>query len=243
MPPKIGKQTLDLALSFYVLAGTTAALFHAERTGEGQLVDIPQVRASFWSMQVVLHWCIKDHGKLGLFDMAGDVEKLHWQSPVFTFNCYSTKDGAWVQLLGLEIKRHAIKTLKALGVLPKAIGGAAWVYLTNVAWSKEESKVVKLKPIFEVITRAIEAATSSMTLAELSALFKKHDIWHCPIRVPRQLLGLAQVRTIDASIRLYHILLHDSLPRSRPDRKQWDVAVGGLVSTTACRVPDSIFHT
>ena len=52
MPAKVGKQTLDLALSFYVLAGTTAALFHAERTGEGQLVDIPQVRCSFWSMQV-----------------------------------------------------------------------------------------------------------------------------------------------------------------------------------------------
>ena len=39
-----------------------------------------------------------------------------------TYNCYKCKDGAWIQMLGLESRRHLPAFLEALGLGGSGIG-------------------------------------------------------------------------------------------------------------------------
>lgn len=106
VPPTIPPAFGDHITGMGMVSGLMAALFHKERTGEGSTVDGSLLRTGIYAlssdltMQQNLGWTIK---KLPRDEASGPMT-----------NCYQTKDGKWIWLLGVEAARHWPKLVKAL---------------------------------------------------------------------------------------------------------------------------------
>ena len=180
----------DQIASMFVYSATSIALFHQVRSGEGQIVNLNLARLGYWLQQVVIAWATKDPAKANMF--GGTIQDLHWAAPICTFNCYKTKDGMWVQLLGLSIGRHLSKVVNALQINMSLYTKLALTVLSKVLFSKEKSKMVKLRPVFKTLTHAVQAGFEKYTYDEFKEIAIKHDIWYCPVRTPAQLLHYEQ---------------------------------------------------
>jgi len=87
-------------------AGVSAALFHRERTGEGQLVEASLIRLGAY----MLGW---DHNVTAA--TGGDTVAWSRQGPPNPLiNCYRCSDGEWFWMLGLEGERHWPDVIRAL---------------------------------------------------------------------------------------------------------------------------------
>jgi len=100
----------------------------------------------------------------------------------------------WVQLLGLDTKRHLGKTLAALGVKWRTFGNLLFQVFTKVLPNRKEKDVAKkLRPIFATITNSISSRFSELTYDELCGRFAAHEVWFTPLRAPKNLLHYGQV--------------------------------------------------
>ena len=84
-PTKAGSALADSVTSIFALSGILAALFHAERTNEGQQVDVAMVDSMF---SLVYDEPLECYHELGLSDQQGN--RIPRFSP---FNTYRTSDG------------------------------------------------------------------------------------------------------------------------------------------------------
>jgi crotonobetainyl-CoA:carnitine CoA-transferase CaiB-like acyl-CoA transferase len=187
-PPHFGA----LVASVQLFAGAAASLFHLRRTGEGQRTDVNLLRSGLFGQSA-----------LGLvtFPRAPEKAKLFMQDPttrrltflVPTAHCLVTKDGFWVQLLGAELPRHFMRTTTALRV-PKVsfFARLAWIVLTRVMTSKQKELSQRVLPAMTEINKTFIYHMSQLTFAEVVAEFKKHDVWHTVIRMPRNFRAFEQ---------------------------------------------------
>jgi len=190
-PPQIPKHYLELVCSVYVCAGLSLALFHKSRTGEGQLVELNYLRLGIWSCQVFGTLCAKDSSKYDALILPPS--QFGDSCPVSTFNSFQTRDGMWVQLLGVDIARHLGRTLKSLGIARPTYAKMLWVAATKVVPNKKvRSLIIRARPVFWVMNQNIRAGIASFTWAELQVRFRKYDVWHSPIRMPRQVISYKQ---------------------------------------------------
>ena len=104
-PPGIGDQMTALQL----LSGVSLALWHRDRTGEGQFVEASLLKSGIWGMSYPLLNTALNPG--GAF--IREPRTNHYRP---TFNVYKCKDGAWIQLLGLDLGRFDAAICKALGL-------------------------------------------------------------------------------------------------------------------------------
>ena len=142
-----------------LVAGVFAALYHRERAGKGQLVDASLQRAGIWSMSVPLL-----AAALGKPD---DPRRTREEAGTPTFNSYRTRDGVWIYLLGLEIRRHLPKVVKALGLEQQL---AAEPLLATPALQLENRGA---------LIAAFDAAFVERDAAAWEIAFKQHDVWYC----------------------------------------------------------------
>ena len=191
VPPQMPPQILDFLASFYVLSAVNIALFHRARTGEGQVVDVPLVRVSYWTNQCHVTWVNRSKNMLRMIKSEFENDG-HWGCPIVTFNCHQSQDGLWFHLLGLDMKRHLLPTLRALGLTSRAILSAVYTYISEVRGCQDQLLIVKIKPIFRTLNHMIAQRCATMSMKELQTRFAQHNVWWCPVRVPSQLLDYPQ---------------------------------------------------
>jgi len=188
--PRFPEHVLESVSSAFFLAGTLSGIFHSLRTGSGQHVKISYQRIGVWLAQVNSVFIMRNKNMLNVATM--DKHNRKRTSPLPCYMSHVTKDGIWVQLLGLDTKRHVPRILDALGVKWRVVRKVVAALLTEVRFSEKEL-IKKLEPLFVVINDEIAEQFSRRTFAELKEVFGEHDVWHTVIRMPEQLLSYQQV--------------------------------------------------
>merc|ERR1719217_1966327 len=105
-----------------------------------------------------------------------------------TFMPYRTKDGIWLHLLGLEMRRHLPLLCKALGVPESAIfpHGMKGVKVANQPAAPEGSKEDSAsgdsgeapEEVMKGAVRIVDALIGARDFAEWKKLFAEHDVWY-----------------------------------------------------------------
>jgi len=194
-PPKVlPNQHGELSCSFNVMAGAMAGLFHARRTGEGQLIEVNLLNSGMWAMMQSVTMLLKDQSKIVLAQMKP--EDFHNLYPVATVNSFRTSDGMWIQLLGVDIKRHLPIIVTALGIKWATYGKALWAVLTEVIpnFKGAPTFLERIQPVFFQLNGQLKRAIGQRTWAECKELFERHDVWHCTVNMPKDALGSEQAR-------------------------------------------------
>jgi crotonobetainyl-CoA:carnitine CoA-transferase CaiB-like acyl-CoA transferase len=96
----------DNTTGMYAACAIMMALFHRERTGEGQEVCISLVGGGIWSMGIVLSSVLAtglEYPRLSRWDQSNPI-----------FNSYECADGKWIQLACIQGDRYWTGVCKAL---------------------------------------------------------------------------------------------------------------------------------
>jgi crotonobetainyl-CoA:carnitine CoA-transferase CaiB-like acyl-CoA transferase len=177
-PPRFPGGVGDHTAAIQLAMGVFAALYHRERTGAGQLVDASLQRAGIWTMSVPLL-----SAALG---NAEDPRSRREDAGTPTFSSYRCADGAWIYLLGLEIRKHLPAVVKALGLEAKL---AADPLLATQA--------LQLRNRRELI-RAFDEAFATRDAAAWERRFQAHGVWFCKVLRLEEVLADEQAKAAGA---------------------------------------------
>jgi len=162
----------ELVSSFQFLSGVCSALFHQQRHGTGQLIDMSMLRAGDWAAGVWIFILSKIPDLLTILPEFGTMEKkeaiqVFREINLPTTHCHRTKDGMWVQLLGPNLMVDAVIMGEPLGIWIKS--GLLWALCTESLWTGG-SKINKAIPIFRNFNSKFESAISALNYEEFCAL-------------------------------------------------------------------------
>eukprot|EP00928_Gymnodinium_smaydae_P048041 TRINITY_DN32091_c0_g1_i1.p1 TRINITY_DN32091_c0_g1~~TRINITY_DN32091_c0_g1_i1.p1 ORF type:complete len:390 (+),score=58.66 TRINITY_DN32091_c0_g1_i1:55-1224(+) len=167
-PPRYQSGLGDMTTASQLLAGIGIALFHKERTGKGQLVDVCLLRSAMYVQGCALTMASAVQANTGSkgFNPAKPSPLRADRTGVFNpaMNNYRTKDGQYLMLVGVEMMRHLPGILEALGIphLIKEIKG----FPANKAMFVAE----------------MDKAFAQKTEAEWVDIFDKADVWYTRVR-------------------------------------------------------------
>ena len=146
----------------------SAALFHRERTGEGQLVSTSLVRAAAY----MLGWDFNSFLRSGVEPQPTDRATI--VNPLI--NSYQLSDGEWVWLLMLQGDRHWPDFCRA-------IDREAW--LTDARYETMLQRAMNAEELISDIAGVL----AQRTLEEWSPVFDQHDVWWAPVQTPAQVIA------------------------------------------------------
>jgi len=147
----------DNTTGMYAACAIMMALFHRERTGEGQEVCISLVGGGIWSMGIVISSVLAT----GL--EYGRISRTNQSNPIF--NSYECKDGKWIQLACIQGDRYWMGICKALelGTLE-----------TDPRFATHELRMKNNVPLIKILDKIFKSKTRS-EWAEILA--KENIIW------------------------------------------------------------------
>jgi crotonobetainyl-CoA:carnitine CoA-transferase CaiB-like acyl-CoA transferase len=178
-PPILPGGMGDNVSAVTLVSGIMAALFHRERTGQGQLVSTSLLRCGIYSIGMDVAT------RVGLGRIAPPPARAKPQNPLM--NSYCAGDGKWFWLVGAESERHWPGMVEALGA-PALAGDERF------ATPRERRRNA------EALVRAIDDLAANHTRAEWADIFKRHDVWWAPINSVDDLLHDAQVLACGAFV-------------------------------------------
>lgn len=155
--------------------GVSAALFHRERTGEGQLVTASLLRLGTY----LLGWDHTITARLGVETVP--TSRSAPANPLI--NCYQCGDGKWLWMLGLEAERHWPNVVRALGC-------GEWVdhpHFATIEARRDHSREV---------TAAIGDVLATRTRDEWGVVFDAEDVWWAPVQSTLEMRDDPQARAI-----------------------------------------------
>ena len=154
-------------------AGVSAALFHREKTGQGQLVEASLMRTGTY----MLGW---DHNVTAT---SGEdvVVRSRDEQPNPLINCYRCADGKWLWMLGLEGERHWPQVVDALEV-------DGW--LNDQRFLTIESRMENTA----ALTAEIDAVLATKEREEWGRIFDVKNVWWAPVQSSLELLHDPQSR-------------------------------------------------
>ena len=142
-------------------AGVSAAVFHREKTGEGQLIETSLMRIGTY----MLGW---DHNVTAV--TGEDVAvKGRDEQPNPLINCYKCSDGKWFWMLGLEGERHWPQVVTALDA-------AEWL---------EDERFLDIELRMEnssALTALMDSIIAKKSLEEWGLIFDREDVWWAPVQ-------------------------------------------------------------
>ena len=161
----------DYTTGCQMFGGILGALYHRERTGEGQLVDAALMRSGIWFLAHVIvqgvggnTWALEGSGSKKVpTGSVRETTKLGARRTGITDQPFKCSDGVWLYLLGLEQRRHMPATLRALGLKPEDIFGSSKRPTKDIDWRAATALVDKV-----FLTR---------TSQEWGEVFDFHGVW------------------------------------------------------------------
>jgi len=194
-PPQLG----SLMTGGHMWAGLSAALFHRDRTGEGQLVDTNQFRAAtFGTIFLSAFWLrnkvFDDFASLD----PRDIDEARYFLALASFQCYKTKDGVWINLIGPDLLKDVGKLLSAFGLYPPVLTGLpGFIYKFATA---KGSLFRKLREVGKFLIPIVENKLGEYTYDQLAEKLNKDGIWFCKVGVSDQMAYHPQVKFLDLLI-------------------------------------------
>ena len=159
-PPVLPGGLGDNVTAITMVSGIMGALFHRERTGQGQLVSTSLLRAGIYSIGMDVA------ARVGLGRAASPQSRQKPQNPLM--NSYCAGDGKWFWLVGAESQRHWPGVVEALGC-PEL--------LNDERFSSPRER----RRNAEALVLAFDALTAGRTRDEWATIFRQHDVWWAPI--------------------------------------------------------------
>ena len=155
-------------------AAISAALYHRERSGEGQMVSTSLLREGLYTLSFDLSITCRFGVAVGVADRAT------MGNPCI--NNYQDKEGRWFWVVGLEGDRH-------WPPLCKAVGHPEWVdderYATAQARAQNAAELIA----------ALDAIFATKTVAEWAPIFDNEpDFFWAPVKNTEEVLADPQVR-------------------------------------------------
>jgi len=168
-------QVVDLITSFSIFASMATALFHHSRLGHdaAQLVQSDFYRASLYQgMYPVALMQASPDVAYGYDPAAGLTTQDQLDcSPVPSVQPIQLRDGNWVLILGADLAKDLPKLLKSLGMLwwivPLALTKLPAVICA--CGKRRKNKLLRLRPIFQLLNRCVSQAVGKMGSKEFSA--------------------------------------------------------------------------
>eukprot|EP00929_Paragymnodinium_shiwhaense_P090621 TRINITY_DN50795_c0_g1_i1.p1 TRINITY_DN50795_c0_g1~~TRINITY_DN50795_c0_g1_i1.p1 ORF type:complete len:398 (-),score=68.81 TRINITY_DN50795_c0_g1_i1:120-1313(-) len=181
-PPRYLAGMGDLTTASQLLAGIGMALFHRERSGKGQLVDVALMRSGLYVAGCQLTMAATRPKDFPPEKNVARADRSGVYNPAM--NNYRTKDGKYLQLVGVEMKRHLPNILKVLGlerIMPE---------LKNYPKSRK------------LIIAEMDRAFAEKTEQEWTDLFDASDVWYTRVKRLEDMLQDEQALAVNAFVQL-----------------------------------------
>lgn len=143
-----------------------AALFHRERTGEGQVVSVSLIRIGAYMMGWDLNTVLRTGMPI--------VPYAREQAPNPLINPYRDRDGRWFWLLLLQGDRHWPDAVRAIG-RPDLLDDPRF---TDIAARMMNSAA---------LTAELDAVLATRSLAEWAPIFERENVWFAPVQTLEEL--------------------------------------------------------
>ena len=171
-PPILPGGMGDNVTAIATVAGIMGALFHRERSGQGQLVATSLLRTGIYSIGMDVAT------RVGLGRIAPTLPRTRPQNPLM--NLYRAGDGLWFWLVGAESERHWPGIATALGA-PELIADARF------ATPRDRRRNG------EALVAEFDRLLGQRSRAEWAEIFRRDDVWWAPINSVDDLLTDPQV--------------------------------------------------
>ena len=178
-PPVLPGGLGDNVTAITMVSGIMGALFHRERTGQGQLVATSLLRTGIYSIGMDVAT------RVGLGRIAPPPARTKPQNPLM--NSYRAGDGKWFWLVGAESERHWPGIVEALGEP---------ALLNDERFTTPRDR----RRNAEALVVAIDGLAARHTRAEWAAIFRQHEVWWAPINSVDDLLADPQVLACGALV-------------------------------------------
>lgn len=139
-----------------------AALYHRERTGEGQRVSVPLSRVGVY----MIGWDVMLSMRLGIPVLTYD--RQHAINPII--NSFQSGDGKWFWLLLLQADRHWPDLVRAID-RPDLLTDARFADI-NVRRANNTALVEELDAVF-----------AAKPMAEWAEIFRANNVWFAPVNM------------------------------------------------------------
>jgi len=156
-----------------------AALFHRERTGEGQRVAASLVRTGVYMMG----WDYALEMRIGAKTIPYD--RFHAPNPII--NCFQCADGRWIWLLLLQGDRHWPDLLRAIG-------------REDIRDDERWSDITRRRQNAESLVQELDREFAKKTMAEWGPILDANNVWWAPVNTISDALQDPAVRNAGAFV-------------------------------------------
>jgi len=181
--------------SFSVAAGTTLALLHQLRTGEGQFCECSQLAAAAFSQNIRMAVEEANNSRVNVSVSVRQSRVTLKNQTIPCCNSFRTKDGFWIQLLGIDYAKLLISFCRVLGIKWTTIGHL----VATIVYSKVSKNInVALQTVFS-LNNDFAAVIASLTRKEVENLLVdgfKGEKWYCFVRDPLTARNCEQVKEL-----------------------------------------------
>ena len=152
-PPPQRPGLMDMVTGSHMVGGICAALYHKEKTGKGQSLELSLYNVAVWSMGPDMQSALLGYP-------LPKADRLRAPNPMY--NTYQSKDGKWAML--------ANPTQDYWAPFCLALGKPEWI--EDPRYNTMESRVLHC----EELIRQLDRIMATCTMEEWEKIFRTHDI-------------------------------------------------------------------
>jgi crotonobetainyl-CoA:carnitine CoA-transferase CaiB-like acyl-CoA transferase len=167
-PPILPGGLGDNVSALSLVSGICAALFHRERSGQGQMISTSLLRTGIYSIGMDVS------SRMGLGRAASPPPRTKPQNPLM--NLYRAGDGKWFWLVGAESERHWPVITTALGVPQLMLD------------ERFKTPRDRRRHATELVA-ALDAVLAGRSRADWADIFGAQDVWWAPVNSIDEVIG------------------------------------------------------